>query len=128
MKSHVSMAQHQCLICLEMHDTGEILLKQNLRPTLQPKTTTGHSPCPSYQDHLDHDFIALIETRDPNTGRSQIQLNIPRSGNFAFVQRQTFHEIFNIPALELPMVFVEPGVIDKILSMTEDGGTELSLH
>ena len=128
MKSYVSLAQHQCPICLAMHDTGEILFHKHLRETLDPKTLTGHSPCPSCREHLDNGFIALVETRDPNQGRSSIGIDVPRSGNFAFVKRNAFSRIFDMSAPDLPMVFVEPGVIDKIRSMTEDGGTELPPH
>ena len=128
MKSHVSTTQHQCPICLVMHDTGEILFHKRLAQALNHTTVTGHSPCPRCQDHLDNDYLALVETRDPNPGRSAIGMYVPRSGNFAFVKREVFPQFFNVPAPELPMVFVEPGVIDKIRSMTEDGGTELPLH
>lgn len=125
MKSHVSMAQHQCPICLVMHDTGEILLKRDLRPTLEPKTLTGSSPCPSCQGRLDNDFIALIETRDANDGRSRAQLDIPRSGNFAFVKQKVFIQVFDVPVPDQRMAFIEPGILDKLRAMTEDGGTEL---
>lgn len=126
MKSYVSMAQHQCPICLDMHLTGEILLKRNLHPTLDPKTVTGHSPCPSCRGHLDNGFIALIETRDVNPGRSTAQLNTPRTGNFAFLRREAFTRIFNVPVPNQSVAFVEPGVIDKLQVLTEDGGTDIS--
>ena len=128
MKSHVSMAQHQCPICLVMHDINEILLKTDLQPTLERKTLTGHSPCPSCQEQIDKDYVALVETRDPNPGRSMIGIDVPRSGNFAFIRREVFPRIFNVPLPPLPMVFVEPGVIDKLRSMTEGGGTKLPSH
>lgn len=128
MKSYVSVAQHQCPICLVMHDTNEILFHRRLRKTLDPKTLTGHSPCPSCQKYLDNDFIALVETRDPNPGRSTIGIDVPRSGNFAFVKRKAFSRIFDMSVPDLPMIFVEPGVIDKLQSMTEGGGTKLPSH
>lgn len=125
MKSHVSMAQHQCPICLAMHDTNEILLKRDLRPTLDPKTTVGHSPCPSCQGHLDNGFIALIETRDANPGRSTVGIDIPRSGNFAFVKQEVFAQVFNVPVPDQRMVFIEPGILEELRAITEGGGTEL---
>lgn len=126
MKSHVSMAQHQCPICLVMHDTGEILIKKDLRPTLEWKTLTGHSPCPTCQGRLNDGFIALVETRDPNNGRNTIDIDVPRSGTFAFVHTEVFPQIFDVPTPEVPMVFVEPGIIDKLHAMTEGGGTDIS--
>lgn len=126
MKSYVSMAQHQCPICLKMHDTGEILLNKNLRATLERKTTTGHSPCPSCQGRLDNDFIALVETRDTNVGQSRAQFDTPRSGNFVFLKREAFARIFDVPVPNPPMAFIEPGIIDKLQALTENGGTDIS--
>lgn len=126
MKSYVSLAQHQCPICLDMHDTNEILFKKDLRPTLESKTTTGHSPCPTCQMRLNEGYLALIETADPNPGRSTVGMDVKRSGSFAFIRREVFPKIFNVPLPEVPMVFVEPGVIDKLRTMTENGGTDIS--
>ena len=126
MKSYVSMAQHQCPICLVMHDTGEILIKKDLRPTLEWKTFTGHSPCLTCQMRLNEGYLALIETADPNPGCSTVDIDVKRSGSFVFIHREVFPKIFNVPLPEVPMVFVEPGVIDKLRTMTEDGDTDIS--
>lgn len=135
MKSHVGMEQHQCPICLVKFDTGNILLETRIDPrtrtlcqTLDDHVVTGYSPCPDCQAKLDDDYIALVETRDPNPGRSTIGIDVPRSGNFAFVERKAFSRIFDMSVPDPPMVFVEPGVIDKIRSMTEGGGTKLPSH
>lgn len=121
MKSHVSMAQHQCPICLVLHDTGEILLKRDLRPTLEDKTVTGHSPCPTCQARINEGYIALVETADPNPGRSTVGIEVKRSGGFAFIRREAFPRIFNVPTPEVPMAFVEPGVMTLLMQLAQEG-------
>ena len=120
MKSYVSLAQHQCPICLAMHDTSEILFKRDLRPTLDAKTTTGHSPCPTCQGRINEGFIALVETAEANPGRSTVGIEVKRSGSFAFLRKAIFPEIFNVPIPTVPMVFVEPGVLEQLMSLRAD--------
>lgn len=117
MKSHVSMAQHQCIICLTQYDTGEILLRKDLRPVLNDKTLTGHGHCPKCQDQLNKGFIALVETRDENRGQTTVGVDVPRSGNYAFLRREIFDHVFNVPCPELPMIFVEPGILEKLQAL-----------
>ena len=117
MKSHVSMAQHQCPLCLVLFDTGEILLRKDLRQVLNPKTITGHSLCPKCTQHRDNGFIGLVETRDANNGHSTVGLDVPRTGNYAHLRREVFEHVFNVPCPDLPFIFVEPGVLEKLQAM-----------
>lgn len=120
MKSHVSMAQHQCIICLTQYDTGEILLRRDLLPVLEDKTLTGHGICPKCQAQINQGFIALVETRDQNPSRTTVLVDVPRSGNYAFLRREVFDHVFNVPCPELPMIFVEPGVLEKLRALQEE--------
>lgn len=120
MKSHVSMAQHQCPICLVHFDTSEILIRKDLRQTLDLKTLTGHSPCPTCQGRINEGFIALVETAEANPGRSTVGIEVKRSGNFAFLRKAVFPEIFNVPIPTVPMVFVEPGVLEQLMFLRAD--------
>lgn len=120
-KSHVTMEQHQCPICLAVFDTGNILLDKHLRKTFKHQTLTGHSPCTSCEEKLSQDFIALIETSGTREGQTT-SLDVPRSGNLVFVKREVFSQIFNVPppaADKPPMVFIEPGVIEQLQAMSE---------
>lgn len=121
MKSHVSMEQHQCPICLTTFDTGNILLDQHLRERFEHQTLTGYSPCPQCEQKLADGYIALVETAGTRDGHTA-SLDVPRSGNLCFVKRDIFPQIFNIPAPpedHPPMVFIEPGVIQQLQAMTE---------
>ena len=121
MKSHVSMEQHQCPICLTTFDTGNILLDQRLGKRFELQTLTGHSPCPQCEQKFADDYIALVETAEARDGETT-NLDVPRSGNFCFVKRGIFPQIFNAPAPaenQLPMVFIEPGVIQQLQAMFE---------
>lgn len=120
MKSHVAMEQHQCPICLVRFDTGNILLDRRLRASLEDHQLTGHSPCPDCQAKLNDGYIALVETAGPATSRT-VSMMVPRSGNLAWVRRTAFPQIFDQPAPEtLPMIFIEPGVIQKLQAMVQE--------
>ena len=119
-KSHVAMEHYQCPICLTRFETGNVLLNTRLRPTLDEKQVTGHSPCLDCKIKLEDGYIALVETAGPATSRT-VGLMVPRSGNLAWVRRTAFSQIFDQPAPEtLPMVFVELGVIAKLQAMVPE--------
>lgn len=121
-KSYVTMEQHQCPICLSIFDTGAILMDKRLRDRFEMHTLTGHSPCAKCQEQLDQDFVALIETADTKKN-GMVPMDVPRSGNLVFMKREAFNRIFNVPppdADKLPMVFIEPGVIEQLKAMQEE--------
>lgn len=134
-KSHVAMEQHQCPICLETFDTGNILLEtrfepqrfssegysrgpRELRKTLDPHQLTGHSPCPDCQKKLDDGFVACVETAEERPiGETIARIEIARSGNIVWIKQPAFTQIFSQPVPNPPMIFIEPGVLEKIASM-----------
>ena len=59
-KSYVALEQHQCPICGELFDTGNLLLDRRLKDSLEKYTVTGFSPCPEHQKLLDAGYIAAI--------------------------------------------------------------------
>lgn len=112
-KSHVSMEQHQCPVCLVFHDTGNLLLDKRLKPSMERTTVTGHSLCLEHQKLKDEGYIALIElTREPYSGEDP--LSVPRTGSFAHVRAAAWPQLFNVPAPEGGIAVVEAGVIDKL--------------
>lgn len=117
MKSYVSLAQNQCLICLKNFDINEILLDKRLRPTLECRTLTGHGKCPECNAQIKKGFIALIETAGANPGRKTVGADVARSGNFCFLRREVFDQVFGGPCPNLPFIFIEPGVLEKLQSM-----------
>ena len=127
-KSHVSMAQHQCPVCLNLHDTGEILFDTRLRQVFKPTTVTGYSFCNKCQERHDEGFIALIETKDSCRGRAETSLREPRTGNYAWLCRCAFPAIFGKEAPDTILAFVEPGVLEKLMEMTEGPGENEHVH
>lgn len=127
-KSYASMEQHQCPICLTLFETGNILMDQRLRKKFEMQTLTGYSPCAKCEEKLSQGFVALIETAGTKQGNTTT-LDVPRSGNLVFMKREVFSQIFDAPPPATdkpPMVFIEPGVIQKLQAMTE--GTEETHH
>lgn len=122
-KSHVSLEQHVCLVCGTAFDTGAILLDKRLRASMGRHTATGWGLCPEHQKLSDDGFVALVEC-DPQRSGSQAGGRMKpeqayRTGRLAHLRRTVFAQVFNVPiADEQACVFVEPGVIEQLQSMT----------
>lgn len=122
-KSHVSLEQHVCLVCGTAFDTGAILLDKRLRASMGRHTATGWGLCPEHQKLSDDGSVALVEC-DPQRSGSQAGGRMKpeqayRTGRLAHLRRTVFAQVFNVPiADEQACVFVEPGVIEQLQSMT----------
>jgi len=119
-KSYVSMEQKQCIVCGTAYDSGTILLDKRLRESMEHKTITGYGLCPEHQELFDKGYIALVEATAP-AGRANIKPeDANRTGAICHLKREAANHIFDISLdSKLPMVFVEPGVIEKLQAMTK---------
>lgn len=119
--SFVAMGQHLCPVCGKTHDSGEILLHKNLRPIQDDKRVTGYGLCPDDQKLFDDGYIALVEAKGPAYSNNLKMEDAYRTGKLAHLKREAFSNVFNVPApADLPMVFVEPGVIDQLAEMSSN--------
>jgi hypothetical protein len=124
-KSHVSLEQHACLVCGVTFDTGSVLLDRRLRASMQHHTTTGWGLCAEHQRLFDDGFVAMVECDPQRSGSpSSADRLMPeqayRTGRLAHLKREMFAAVFNTPiAANLPCVFVEPGVIERLQAMVE---------
>ena len=122
-KSYVSLEQRLCLVCGAPFDTGNLLLDKRLRASMNRYTVTGWGLCVEHQKLADDGFVALVEC-DPQRSGSQAGGRMKpeqayRTGRLAHLRRTVFAQVFNVPiADEQACVFVEPGVIDQLQSMT----------
>lgn len=122
-KSHVSLEQHVCLVCGKTFDTGAILLDNRLRASMERHTATGWGLCPEHKKLSDDGFVALIEC-DPQRSGPQVDGCIKpdqvyRTGRLAHLKRTVFSQMFNAPIKDdQACVFVDPGVIEQLQSMT----------
>ena len=123
-KSHVSLEQHVCLVCGKAFDTGTILLDKRLRASMEHHTKTGWGLCPEHQKLADDGFVALVEcdpqrSGSPAGGGRVKPEQAYRTGRLAHLKREAFAQVFNVPiAADQPCVFVEPGVIEQLQTMT----------
>ncbi len=105
MKSHVSMEQHQCIVCGRLYDTGGILLKKDLRATLEDHTVTGTGFCPEHQKLKDDGFIALIEADEKTHART---------GRIAHIRATAWPVMFNVPVPGGMVAYVGKEVMDML--------------
>ena len=124
-KSHVSLEQRLCLVCVVTFDTGSLLLDRRLHASMKRHTTTGWGLCPEHQKLSDDGFVALVECDPQGSGLPAGGAILKpeqayRTGRLAHLRREMFAAVFKVPiAANQPCVFVEPGVIDKLQTMVE---------
>lgn len=124
-KSYVTVEQNCCIVCGKEYDTGAILLDRRMRDTFDRHTVTGMGLCPDHQEKYDEGFIALVECDQAKTkirGDVVQPEEAYRTGNYAHVRKEIWTKIFDTDAPNLPMVFIEIGVIAMLEAMT--GGDE----
>lgn len=122
-KSYVSMEQHVCVACATPFDTGSVLLDRRLRPSMKHHATTGWGLCPEHRRMHSQGFVALVECDPQRSGAPSRDGQMKpeqayRTGRLAHLKRDAFAGVFNVPiAADQPVVFVEPGVIERLQAM-----------
>jgi len=122
-KSHVSLEQHLCLVCGLGFDTGGILFDRRLRQSMERHTVTGWGLCDAHRKLFEEGFVALIECDPERSGVPADQHHMRpeqawRTGRLAHLKREVFARVANIAlAHDVPCVFVEPGVIERLQAM-----------
>lgn len=118
MKSHVSLEQAQCPVCLAVFDTGTILFDKRLRQSMERNTVTHWEMCAEHKKLFDEGYIALVElTREPRGGEDV--LCVPRTGQIAHIREAAWPKIMNVPAPPKKLCVVEPGVVGKVMALME---------
>ncbi len=127
-KSHVSLEQHVCTVCGSLYETGTVLIHRRLAQVLDHHTVTAYGLCPEDQKLFDDGYVALVECDPTKSGLapSDIQLKLSdafRTGSILHVAREACARLFNLPiSPDLPFVYVEPGVIDKLNALLRHPG------
>jgi hypothetical protein len=122
-KSHVSLEQHLCLVCGLGFDTGGILFDRRLRQSMERHTVTGWGLCDAHRKLFEEGFVALIECDPERSGVPADQNHMRpeqawRTGRLAHLRREVFASVADIAlAPDVPCVFVEPGVIERLQAM-----------
>ena len=122
-KSHVALEQKVCPVCgiTHSHDCA-VLLDMNLRATLPNGVVTGYGLCEKHAKLNQEGFIGLIEVQnDQEQGDTLTLQNADRTGQVAYLKREVFCHMFNVPAeyAEHPFIFVQVGVIDLLKARVE---------
>lgn len=105
-KSYVSMAQHQCVVCGELYDTGEILLDKRLRASMDRYTVTGTGLCPVHRKMRDDGYVMLIVANE----------NHERTGALVQVRASVWPTLFNIPAPNGGVAYISPDTLQILQS------------
>ena len=134
-KSYVGLMQEQCVICLAIEDTG-VLLNRRLRNTLPHKTVVGFlkDHCKACQSKLENGKRIALVAIDPEKSKEAEIIktmampdggvgpvvtgykpeSVFRTGDIAFLTREAWEKIFDIPPPAKDMVFFEQLVFDRL--------------
>ena len=121
MKSHVSMEQHICPVCVATFDTGNILLHKRIKPVLDTHTTTGTSLCSACQKWSDDGYLALVEcdgAKSAPMGVTMKHEDAYRTGNILHIRRSVAADFFDREVtVKDTMWFIDQGAFDYLKSM-----------
>lgn len=124
-KSHVSLEAAICPVCGAKHQTGTLLLDPHLRPTLERETATHFALCPEHKRLQEEGYIALVGV-DSSKHRSAGTLKVSearRTGRLVHIKGEVWGELFDVPAPDKGLAFVDDEVIDRLqLLMAEAKG------
>jgi len=117
MKSHVSIEQKVCAICGKTNDSGAILLEKNLRKSLEKFTVTGYNHCDDCNSKLSDQFIAAVEISNKEESAILKNENAIRTGVIVWIKKRLAREIFNVPEIHSPLVFVTHEVVEFLKNL-----------
>ena len=113
-KSYVTLEQNQCPVCLDVFDTGSLLLDKRLRDTFEHHTLTGHSMCKDCASWIEQGYIHLIvASRAPTTEAGRVDWAGPtRTGEIMHMKRSLAERLFNL-AIE-DVMFIDEQTKDAL--------------
>lgn len=116
-REYVGVGVYVCPVCLKEHDEV-VLINSHLRPTLERKNFMGWDMCDEHEKLWKEGYIALIECSNDQQPTLE---NAKRTGKIAHVRKKAWPHIFNTPAPDGPIVFVQQGVVEQLQSMMPEG-------
>lgn len=120
-KSYVTMETAICPICGKDSETGAILIDTRMRDRFEMRTPTHWDLCPEHKKLHQDGFIALVEVKNTVMTRNLKPDEAVRTGLMCHVKREVFLQLFGAGApADIPMVFVEPGLIQGINERVND--------
>ena len=113
MKRYCTVEQECCSVCLEVYDTGALLIDKRVKPVFEDHTVTGYGLCPECEKYVDDNMIALVEVTNIQTSRKKLkQEEAQRTGRYVWVNREgitSFDE-------NAPMGFIDVELMEHLLS------------
>ena len=112
-REYVGMGVHVCPVCCKEHDEV-VLMDKHLRPTLKRWNFMGWAMCKEHEDRWQEGYIALIECSNDQQPTLE---TVKRTGVIAHVKKDVWPHVFNMPAPDTPIAFIQQGVVEKLQAM-----------
>lgn len=129
MKSYVTMEQHICPICGEVHETGNLLLDKRLKERFERNTITGMSFCPKHKKMEEEGWVFFVEIEPPTgtlEGASRLKPSqVALTGRNAAIRKDVAEELLKTDKVE-PISYIHPELMDKLVEMSEQAKGEES--
>lgn len=113
--SHVAMEQKVCHICGNTYNTNAILLHKRLGNITNP--ITGYGTCQECQKLKNDGYIALVVVDNQGSSKVLKPDEAHRTGEIIHMRKSAFANIFNIPAGDHDMMFIDPDAAEKLKSL-----------
>lgn len=117
-REYVGMGVHVCPVCLKEHDEV-VLMDKRLRPTLNKWNFVGWAMCAEHEARWQEGYIALIECSNDQQPTLE---NVNRTGLIAHVRKEAWPNVFNMPTPDIPIAFVQQGVIEHLQGLAPPEG------
>jgi len=114
-KEIVSMEQKLCPICNITFNSDVILIKRNLRPTLNRSTLTGYQYCKQCQSKIDDGYIGLIGVKNDTEENTRLKIeDANRTGDLIFIKKEAAEQLFNVEEKLSDMMFIDEDVVTML--------------
>lgn len=123
-ENHVLKEPKLCPVCGQPSQVG-IMVGAQLRERFEMRTPTEWGLCPPHETLHQDGFLALVEASKhaflPNGNVEAAAAH--RTGLICHLRREVAVELFGLGvAIDFPLIFVEPGVIQDVNSRIHDLG------
>lgn len=115
--SYVQMSKHQCPICGEIHESGDILLNTRLKD-IPSDMVSELSLCPAHQRLADEDYIGMVVVSNTESKVHLTPETAIRTGELVHLKRYQLEMVLQHPVRE-PFIYIDKSLYNKILEWSQ---------
>jgi len=119
--SYVAKAKKQCPVCLDIHESGEILIHKRLKDIPEEKTVTGLELCKEHEKLYNADYLALVVINTDSYQNSVAPEDADYTGQILHIKYEVFNNLMKTPVdIDTPMVYIDVEMYDSLLDKYQE--------